>query len=405
MNRTRNARINGRTTSTTSRTRQRILAAGLTPVLACLALGVGSHSASAIVGGSDSTINQHPWQVSLQTPDGHLCGGSAIDAYRIITAAHCTLGQTAADLAVLAGATDLEAGDGQYVQVAAVHDNPGYAAGDAADISVLILAQPLVFNESVAPIALASSDDIANAQSAEVTGWGALGETEDGTTILQSTPTPLVDDGTCNALMEGTDSWITDANELCAGGDGTDSCYGDSGGPLVVYGADGIPKLAGVVSWGVECGIKIPGVYAEVPAFADWVQSITPDTPVAEVAPTEESLDEEDTEDLGFDDEYTVDGDESTETDDEYAADESPVDESVDGGFDDSSDEMSDWDDDDGNTDDEFFEDETYDEVGHDEAESDESYNDYSDEDDAEGSYDDSDEDDDYWYYCGHAWG
>jgi trypsin len=262
-----------------SRSPRRVAAAALTLTAAALTsvtLGVGS--AAAVVGGEPVDITSVPWQVSLQdSAGGHFCGGSILSPTLILTAAHCTVDTPASGIVVRAGATNLSSGSAQTVAVANVFENPAYLQGYAADVSVLVLSQPLVLGAGVAPIQLASSTDLAGATSATTTGWGTTGEnSNDSPDGLLIATVPVVDDATCEIALGGD---VTATTETCAGGTGTDSCYGDSGGPLVVLDANGVPKLAGVVSWGAECGGAAPGVYAEVPALADWITSITPDTP------------------------------------------------------------------------------------------------------------------------------
>lgn len=55
----------------------------------------------------------------------------------------------------------------------------------------------------------------------------------------------------------------------------SDSCEGDSGGPLQVisyrpYSA----KIVGIVSFGVGCATKWPGIYTRVAHYIDWIESI-----------------------------------------------------------------------------------------------------------------------------------
>uniref|UniRef100_A0A8C8SIB3 Transmembrane serine protease 3 n=1 Tax=Pelusios castaneus TaxID=367368 RepID=A0A8C8SIB3_9SAUR len=58
-------------------------------ILKCLGCGSKSLYSSRIVGGNASSPQQWPWQVSLQFQGFHLCGGSIITPWWIVTAAHC----------------------------------------------------------------------------------------------------------------------------------------------------------------------------------------------------------------------------------------------------------------------------------------------------------------------------
>lgn len=333
---------------------------------------VSSGGAGAIVGGADAATT--PWQVSLQSGGGHFCGGSVISDRVILTAAHCVEGSGTAGLEIVAGTSVLGDPSAQRRGVATI------AVGDGGDVAVLVLSEPLVLGGAVQAIGLASPAEISSNTTATVTGWGARSENDGGTDVLQQVSVPIVDDDTCAAQL-GIDGSV----ELCAGGQGADSCYGDSGGPLVVLGTDGNPKLAGVVSWGEECAGATPGVYAEVPPFTDWVaaaladpNAVIPDAGDPVWGEFEDEWDDE-WDDGSFDD-PTTGGDEW---------DDAGFEEPTDGEFDDSwgdgtefEDEWDDeaefddtWTDDDG-FDDTWTEDDGYDDSWDDSTEFDDSWED-----------------------------
>ena len=69
---------------------------------------------------------------------------------------------------------------------------------------------------------------------------------------------------------------ITD-NMVCAGAVGKGPCHGDSGGPLSYYDAATDSNVQmGIVSAGIACGnASFPAVFARVPNYLDWIESIT----------------------------------------------------------------------------------------------------------------------------------
>lgn len=56
-----------------------------------------------IVGGTSASTAEFPYIVSLSKSNSHFCGGVLLNAYTVVTAAHCTVGQTASTVKVRAG--------------------------------------------------------------------------------------------------------------------------------------------------------------------------------------------------------------------------------------------------------------------------------------------------------------
>jgi secreted trypsin-like serine protease len=232
----------------------------------------------AIVGGVDVAIADHPWQISLQQNGGHFCGGSIISDRWIMTAQHCIEGERASTLSILAGASRLSrAGEGQLRRVARIVPVSGYTtASRGKDMALLELTQPLSFTDRVQPIALATAADVAAGATAAgitatVTGWGSIRSGGSSPDALRGAAVPMV---TLSQAQRVYRERLTD-DQIAAGGNGRDSCQGDSGGPLTVDSPRG-RLLVGVVSWGYGCGDPgVPGLYANVAFYAEWVASQT----------------------------------------------------------------------------------------------------------------------------------
>lgn len=231
-----------------------------------------------IVGGANTTIAAHPWQVALTTASNfQFCGGSIINASWVLTAQHCVAGGDG-DMRVVAGVTrKSQPTTGQIRAFNGITTFPGFTDPTVGkDVALLHLATPLDLSGANAKaIGLVTAADASAGATnggviSTVTGWGTL--TEGGATpdILQSVDVPLVTNAQASAAYGMTIS----ADQLGAGVlnvGGKDSCQGDSGGPLTVP-VGGAAKLAGVVSWGNGCAeAQFPGLYARVSSFQPYL--------------------------------------------------------------------------------------------------------------------------------------
>lgn len=87
-----------------------------------------------IVGGSDASIKDFPYMISLQMSSNHICGASILTNSFILTAAHCVTKENDSTWAIsdpleyniVAGQTVLDLGDCQFRDVKKIFVHSGY---------------------------------------------------------------------------------------------------------------------------------------------------------------------------------------------------------------------------------------------------------------------------------------
>jgi hypothetical protein len=232
---------------TARRSRFALSLAGTWLALAPVAAGAAK---PAIVGGSQITIGQAPWQVAVEAmiPEEKdfvkiLCGGSILDAAHIVTAAHCVFdpktGEVtpAEDFTVRTGTSNLASHgepEEQERVVTNVRAHPYYTytpdSGQVLpdDIAVLTLQEPLLLGPAAAAIPMVSP----GASPAEGTLVTLTGFGEEN---------PLIDELNDKLYSLGmTVGWPrecggeNDAVLLCASSPSGTPCNGDSGGGLTL---------------------------------------------------------------------------------------------------------------------------------------------------------------------------
>uniref|UniRef100_A0A8D2ZJN8 Transmembrane serine protease 2 n=1 Tax=Scophthalmus maximus TaxID=52904 RepID=A0A8D2ZJN8_SCOMX len=228
---------------------------------------------SRIVGGTEAVNGAWPWQVSLQIYGQHICGGSIISPYWILSAAHCFQEYSSPQVwRVNSGDVSLrKMGIGKTVDKIINHEKYDAETHDN-DIALLKLSTPLTFTKTVKPVCLPNFGlNLSAGHQAWITGWGTLSSSGRSPNTLNQAQVTIYSRETCNS-QEVLDGKVS-RTMICAGKlqGGVDTCQGDSGGPLVVKEGN-VWWLAGDTSWGIGCAWRNkPGVYGNVTYFTDWV--------------------------------------------------------------------------------------------------------------------------------------
>ncbi|KAK1881028.1 Serine protease 27 [Dissostichus eleginoides] len=221
-----------------------------------------------IVGGMDVIDGAWPWQVDIQlTTAGHICGGSIISEYWVLSAAHCF--PNPSDLSsyvVYVGRYQLN-GWNQHestYSVSRVVIPSGYSEPhNGKDMALVKLSSPVTWSDYVRPVCLPDSGTLfPGGLPCFVTGWGNVRDNVplQGVGTLQEVEVPIISQSSCQEMYQ---THLTE--------------QGDSGGPLVCKMVNGTWVQAGVVSFGLGCAQENqPGVYARLTSYSSFIRDTVP---------------------------------------------------------------------------------------------------------------------------------
>uniref|UniRef100_A0AAR2IXV1 pancreatic elastase n=1 Tax=Pygocentrus nattereri TaxID=42514 RepID=A0AAR2IXV1_PYGNA len=224
-----------------------------------------------VVGGSVTSPNAWPWQVSLRVQSStcynHVCGGVLIKTNWVLTAHQLQ------NICFKFRTINL------FVLFSAIYIHPSWNSDLTAgnDVALIRLTSNAILNSYVQLATLPPAGQILSGNTAcYVTGWGF---TQNGGFLsaqLRQASLPSVDYATCSSS-----TWwgaAVKTTMICAGGAGTAAgCNGDSGGPLncVVGGRYVVHGLTSFVSTAGCNTIRKPTVFTRVSAYLSWVQGVS----------------------------------------------------------------------------------------------------------------------------------
>jgi len=293
--------------------------------------GVSCVGSSSVVRGEDASLGEFPWAALLGTekvvrnydnrqkkwvnmPEmEYHCGGTLINPWFVLTAAHCHQPQKKIVEVVLGESDILSDPDCpaaafsnsnscnnpkvQRKSVANVIIHQGYNTSNKAsknDIALVRMKTKAVFNIFVQPVCLPLPEynlknifyePVENSASATVVGWGqsvprGQGANPRESRITHGLQTTMLQKGEIQ-IHPYSKCGNIDSSQLCANNDRnkTDSCRGDSGGGLFIRSDDypgqsflNVHVQVGVVSYGSRLCGDSPAVYTRVDNFIPWIK-------------------------------------------------------------------------------------------------------------------------------------
>jgi len=288
---------------------------------------------SNIIGGEDASLGEFTFITLIGEPRGSgiiwKCGGTLINRWWVVTAAHC-IGKNWSDHKIRLGEHTIDTNpdcldNGRVcmdevqdlpVKKAIVHPdyNPNLYNNVINDIALIMLSKPANIADliGVTTACLPTDENIAArllkvnnlrdglvGKRLLVAGWGFTeydpvgpktyeGVTDDSkapSNVLQKLNVPVLSNQDCAEMWDLPNNTI-ESSKICAGGElNKDSCKGDSGSPLLA--SEFLPNgevtednskqwfLMGIVSYGSSyCGKGRPAVHTRVQDFIPWIRQV-----------------------------------------------------------------------------------------------------------------------------------
>jgi len=242
----------------------------------------GPPSKERIVGGSEATPNQWPWQAAIFINGRSFCGGSIVSERFVMTAAHCI--HEGAEYTVMLGAHNVrEASEPHRVEITSYngYTHPDYPATRwENDIALIELPQAITFNEYILPACIPqTSNTLVGGERASITGWGKTwdGDIHITDKLQMAHDIRVMSQDECKQFQGGL---LKEMMVCLSTEDRKGSCSGDSGGPMILkdsgYSGPGQKWIQhGIVSFGsaTGCAAGYPGGYTRVAYYHDWILS------------------------------------------------------------------------------------------------------------------------------------
>lgn len=155
-----------------------------------------------IVGGTTTTTTAYPFMMQItDASQNQFCGGTLVAANKVVTAAHCMVGETTSSVRVIGGRTYLNGTNGTVSKVSKIWINPDYTdATNGDDVAVLTLSTSM----SYTPASYVASTDTsvyATGATARIIGWGTTSESGSSSNQLRTATVPIVSNTSCLKLL------------------------------------------------------------------------------------------------------------------------------------------------------------------------------------------------------------
>ncbi|XP_062552130.1 trypsin-1-like [Armigeres subalbatus] len=254
--------------------------------IALLCLCVASASAfsfgkdSRIVGGVDALPGEYPYVVSIQRTflfiTSHICGGSILNNFHVITAGQCFFNNNSGRFRVQAGKLALNQFEAteQTVNVLTVNIHPNYTGSlSSSDIAIVRLQSPFGYTNFIQPIVLPTPDAIPSGV-VRLAGWGStsLSLLPSTPSLLQQTRVAIFPNQECLLTIGGFLPITTETVCLGPVTGGIGACSGDAGGPVVQV-INNVNILVGIITWHpTPCGVAgLPSLGTRVSDLNEWI--------------------------------------------------------------------------------------------------------------------------------------
>ncbi|XP_017124251.1 seminase [Drosophila elegans] len=219
-----------------------------------------------IVGGTATTLSAvGGFVVNLRYDGTFYCGGTLVSSRHVVTAAHCLNGYQAGRITVQGGVSQLSQ-TGVVRRVAKYFMPKSFSSSSLNwDVGVIRLQSSLT-GSGITTISLCQVEWRAG-DYMRVSGWGTTRYgNSNPSNQLRTVRIQLLQKKVCQRAYQYRDTLT--GSSFCARSGGRDSCSGDSGGGAIFNN-----QLCGVVSWGLGCANKYPGVYTSVHRVRSFIVS------------------------------------------------------------------------------------------------------------------------------------